>query len=222
MRFARFTRSLFLFAFLATSLGLGSVLAANPVGATLAEEARFVELLNEYRAAQGLGPLEPMVLIADLSRDHSQWMADHGNLQHAENIANGLPDRSWLGVAENIGFASHRSDTVKALHDGFVNSSGHERNMTGANYDAVGVGVVNSGNTMWVTFRFVDRPTRARSGVSPPPPRAPRSTAATHCARPHELVTTRRHAALPHADAGHDCAVDHRNSTTTSNVAFDG
>jgi len=57
----------------------------------------------------------------------------------------------WTSCAENVGYGS----SVDQVHKLFMGSSGHRANILNASYSQVGIGVVRSGGTVWVTIDFV-------------------------------------------------------------------
>ncbi len=73
--------------------------------------------------------------------------------------------KNWQRLAENVGVSTMRSacsmtdleasagKAVEGLHNAFVNSSGHYKNMVG-DHNQVGIGVHIDATKMWVTVRF--------------------------------------------------------------------
>jgi len=155
---------------LVTSVASVDVAAAAPEGASIAAvdpstaEAEFLSLLNDVRRANGKGALALNPALSTQSRGWSSTMASQGRLFHdpnlAANVGQVVPD--WARMGENVGVGYG----VRSLHDAFWASSGHRANMLGA-YNQVGIGVVNAGGKIWVTFRFV------QGSLPPPPPPAP-------------------------------------------------
>lgn len=134
-----------------------------------AAEREFVQRLNEHRTSHGLAPLVVNHELAAQSRAWSGRMAAVPRLYHDQNLAAStgriLPD--WTRVGENVGTMDSRSSThVRDLHNAFVKSPPHEQNMRGA-YNQVGIGVVYSGSTVWVTVRFAQAslPTLAQTST---------------------------------------------------------
>ena len=145
-----------------------TLLTARPAAADIAgDEAEFLRLLNGSRGSSGLGPLSDDRLAAGVGRDWSGTMAARDNLAHNPDVAAQVTSRvtrDWARIGENVGVGG----SIPALHDAFMNSASHLANVLG-DYNRVGVGVVRSGNTIWVTFVFIKGPAIA----APPPPPPP-------------------------------------------------
>jgi hypothetical protein len=113
-----------------------------------AHEMRFVDSLNVERAERGIARLTVAGDLADVARRHSAVMARDSHLHHNPNLATDVS--GWSRVGENVG----RGGSVASLHTALMNSEGHRRNMLDTNFSEVGVGVVVSGSTVWVTQVF--------------------------------------------------------------------
>ena len=140
-------------------------------------EERFVELLNGARQQAGKPALTRDPALDQLARDWSAQMA-RNTFAHrpdlAEQIARIEPQhRTW---AENIswrGAAGGVADAdLIAVHDGLMASPGHRANITG-DFNRLGVGVHIDGDTLWVTFDFLNGP----AIVAPSPPALPATPA---------------------------------------------
>ncbi|MFP5578677.1 MAG: DUF4214 domain-containing protein [Acidimicrobiia bacterium] len=139
----------------------------------------FLRRLNDLRRAKGLGPLAWNGAMAAPSIGWSQTMSAQDWLHHARDVGAGdgvepsqdyvtINSRivsNWQRLAENVGVSSMYSSctmsdlqgnsakAVEALHNAFVNSSGHYANMVG-DHNQVGIGVHIDHAKMWVTVRF--------------------------------------------------------------------
>ena len=107
------------------------LVARQPKSDLLPVERNVLDRTNAERARYGLAPLEVCEELMKSARDHGQWMARNGSLQHtsapvAENIAMGQQDSrqalaSWMGLSghrANILNASHRRIGVAAYQSG--------------------------------------------------------------------------------------------------------
>lgn len=140
-----FRKVLILMAMVASmSLVAEGVSLADPVS----DEARFVQLINQDRANSGLGPLSVDGPLVDAARNQSSRMAASGTIFHNSNLPGEVPG-GWQSLGENVGTGA----TVDDLHAAFMNSPGHRANVLG-NYDRVGLGIVMSGSTYFVTEVF--------------------------------------------------------------------
>lgn len=126
------------------SLVAEGVSLADPVS----DEGRFVQLINQDRANSGLGPLSVDGPLVDAARNQSSRMAASGMIFHNSNLPGEVPG-GWQSLGENVGTGS----SVDELHAAFMNSPGHRANVLG-NYDRIGVGIVMSGSTYFVTEVF--------------------------------------------------------------------
>lgn len=134
------------------------------------DERTFYELTNSARAANGLGALQYDVLSANVARTWSTVMATTGVLAHNPSLTlqlDTLVTASWTRYGENVGYGL--GIDVPALHQAFMDSSGHRSNILGP-FNRVGVGAVRSGDLLWVTVIFLNGPSIP---YATPPPAAP-------------------------------------------------
>ena len=110
-------------------------------------EPKFIELMNRERTARGLGSLTAAGDLTDYGRNHSGEMAAQNDLHHSTQLRSLT---NWKLLGENVG----RGGTVQALHDAFMNSPAHRDNVLRSEFSEVGVGVVTSGEVIWVTVVF--------------------------------------------------------------------
>ncbi len=119
-----------------------------------AEESRFVELLNAERGRAGLAPLAVHAGAVDVARGWAGELARRGSLAHNPNLAaqvGASVTSSWVRIGENVGMGVD----VDSVHQALMASSPHRRNMLDGAYDLVGVGVVRSGSSIWMSMVFV-------------------------------------------------------------------
>jgi hypothetical protein len=116
---------------------------------TATAETQFVNLINTLRQSKGLRPLAVDPRLTTVARGWSANMASTGTLAHNPSFSAQAPS-DWLKLGENVGYGPD----VNAIHTAFVNSPHHYANLVDADFNAVGVGVVVSGSTMWVTEDF--------------------------------------------------------------------
>lgn len=116
-----------------------------------------VELLNAHNLERGAARVGLLVLETDLNQaagKHAVWMASNDLLSHVGQGGNDISRRVraegyyYLTVGENIaeGFT-----TVEAVVNGWMNSSGHRKNILNPTYREVGFGVArsDSGDLYW-------------------------------------------------------------------------
>jgi hypothetical protein len=128
-----------------TSLAVSALVGAPAASASTTESA-FVTKINAARAAAGLPALSVRSDLVTAARSHSTTMARQGVLSHSS--LSGIC--CFKALAENVGAGA----TVGAVHTALMGSSGHRANILNPAMRHVGVGVVSSGGTLWVTEIF--------------------------------------------------------------------
>ena len=127
------------------------------------EEQAFLQIINDYRAQNNLGPLTACTSLNRAAQGHSEDMRDQDYFSHT-GLNNSSPwDRACdacydLGcgpstaMAENI--AAGNSGAAGTF-DQWVNSPGHNANMLGANFTVIGIGRATGGGTYGVYWTNV-------------------------------------------------------------------
>lgn len=136
-------------------------------------ESQFMQLLNAARAQDGRPALTRDPALDGVAREWSAEMARTGVFEHRPDLGARIAAiepqrRAW---AENIAWRQDpgglTETDVTSVHNGLMASPGHHANIMG-DFNRVGVGVVISGDTLWVTFDFLKGP-----AISPPPATTP-------------------------------------------------
>jgi uncharacterized protein YkwD len=128
---------------------------SNNSGVTLSlEESNFLTLINNYRAQNGLGTLTASVTLTQASQWMSADMASKDYFSHTDSLGRspftrmedfGYTQSSYSG--ENIAAGN---STASATFTQWKNSPGHNANMLGSSYKAIGIGrVQGSGGYGW-------------------------------------------------------------------------
>ncbi len=136
-------------------LATGAAVQAQVVSDSEAEARIFAEL-NHSREEAGKPPLTLDPKLTQAARNHSELLVKHQALSHQFPGESTLEERLrsvglfFTDAAENVGLNSQLSD----VNSMFLRSPGHRANMLNAVYDAVGIGVVQSGRDFWVTEDF--------------------------------------------------------------------
>src|ERR1044072_3499992 len=156
--------------------GIVTVAAGTASASTASDESHFVSLINYERTsdtrsyscgrAGGLNSLAVYRDLVSVARKHSEQMAAKGTIWHDSSTWNSVS--GWSEDGENVGM---RPSTISApvgnLHTAFMNSSEHCQNILFSHpnpvFNEVGVGVVISNNTMYVTEIFVRRSSTSTS-----------------------------------------------------------
>lgn len=127
---------------------VATLLPASAAEAAPEHELRFVDSLNVERAKRDLPRLTVASDLSDVARGHSAVMARDSNLHHNPNLGGQVS--GWTRVAENVG----RGPSVSSIHRALMDSPGHRANILDSRVTEVGIGVVVSGSTVWVTQVF--------------------------------------------------------------------
>jgi hypothetical protein len=149
-------------------------LGAAPASADDAgDEAAFLARLNDLRTSQGLPALAPNSALTGVARAWAGSMAAAGTISHNPSLASQGPS-NWARLGENVGMGMD----VPSVHNAFVNSPAHYRNMVDAGFDSVGIGVVRNGSgALFVTVNFMQAKAVAVAAPAPaaaaPKPAAP-------------------------------------------------
>jgi Cysteine-rich secretory protein family len=141
--------------------------ALSPASAdTVSPEMEFATRINEARITAGLSALVVQPKLADQARSWSVKMseASGGNLgracqlSHNPNLAREVP-LVWRTLGENVGCAA---SNVEAVHQAFMDSPEHRRNILNPKFDSVGIAIATSDTTMFVTEVFMQRGVKPR------------------------------------------------------------
>jgi uncharacterized protein YkwD len=177
-------------------------------------------LLNQQRAANGIGPLVENAALSTASAGYSQRMVSQGFFGHESpdggTLVQRLTDVGYLGddaawvVGENIGWGQASLATARSMVTAWMNSPGHRENLLSADYTQVGLGLALGTPTdqTWGATYTTDFGT----GAAPAPAhRRAKAAAAGHkkasrtasCAR---AASTRRAARTTKAKRSSACA----------------
>ena len=133
----------------------------SPAAASPGNEASFVALVNQTRAAKGLPALQTDSQLTSLARSWASSMragaCGSGNfICHASPISAGVT-HNWAKLGENVGTGPE----IGAVMDAFIASPGHYANIIDPEFTHIGVGVVWEGGRLYTTHRFMKLQTPA-------------------------------------------------------------
>lgn len=129
-----------------------TLVGVGPRTAFAGAEDDFVSKINAERGARGLRTLSVESDLTAVARRHSQRMAKDGAIYHNPNL--GSEVRGWRTVGENVG----RGRTVQKIHDAFMASDYHARNIVDPAMNQLGVGVAyGDDGRIYVTQIFAER-----------------------------------------------------------------
>lgn len=124
-----------------------------------AGEDQIIALINQERTQRGLQPVVKDESLTRAARLHTVMMVEKRELTHRLADEPVLRDRvAVTGIAfdaagENVAYDAN----VQHAHVEFMHSPGHRANILLPKFNAVGVGVVHSGNLIWVTEDFAQK-----------------------------------------------------------------
>lgn len=131
-----------------------ALLAVAAASCMPAEERTFLDRTNSLRAAHGVTALKEHGDLTQKAEAWAQHMARTGRLEHS-TLSSGLSGVPWTSLGENVGMSSPTSDTLLTIHNMFVSSAGHRKNLLNSGYNHMGVGVArDSAGRIWVAEVF--------------------------------------------------------------------
>lgn len=116
-----------------------------------ADQQRAFDLVNQSRSSSGIASLEQDNTAKKKAQAWAEHLARQGKLAHS-NLASGMDD-GWKALGENVGYGS----SIDHVHQQFMNSSGHRKNILNAGYTHLGVGVAQGNGRTYVVHVFVKR-----------------------------------------------------------------
>lgn len=145
-------------AVLLSLLALGLTLRAAHAADGPTDEAEFVTRINALRAERGLPALREDPELVRGARAWARQMAAAGGISHMpESSLRTDIKETWCKIGENVG----EGPEVGLLHDAFVKSPLHLKNLVDPDFDAVGIGIVYAADQdgeqiIYVAQRFLD------------------------------------------------------------------
>jgi hypothetical protein len=133
------------------------------------DEAHFVALINDLRASKGVRPLQVHSHLVSVARNWAATMASAGSIWHNPNLRSdieaGVPN--WQVIGENVGVGPN----VPVLHQAFIDSPGHYKNLVDPRFTHIGVGVVfGSDGSMYTAHQFLTLAEVATASAPAPTP----------------------------------------------------
>ena len=139
------------------SLGLSQGIAqrSGARGEGDAAEQLFA-LANQTRVRAGAPPLVWDPALAAAARKHCERMVAEGPISHRYGGEPDLSERASMGgahfslIEENIAVGSYAAE----IHEGWMNSPGHRRNLLNPDVDRVGIAVISRGGSMYAVADY--------------------------------------------------------------------
>lgn len=148
-------------ALLAVLLSMAGVLGlARPAAAAGPNTADILAAVNAARAQAGLAPYTLSSQLSSVALGWSQQMAAKNALSHNPSLTSQVSNWSYLG--ENVGVGP----TWSAIETAFMNSPEHRSNILDHDFTQIGIGVVVSGDRVWITQDFRRPQTSASTSSS--------------------------------------------------------
>jgi uncharacterized protein YkwD len=153
------------------------VATPRPAAALDAQEQAFLTLINNYRAANGLGALSTNAQLEAAADWMSNDMAAKNYFSHTDSLgrdpfqrmaAFGYDYNTWKG--ENLAAGS---ETAQAAFDLWKNSPGHDANMLNANFTVIGIARAYGANSSYGWYWTTNFGGQGGSPPPAPPPPAP-------------------------------------------------
>ncbi|MGA8039655.1 MAG: CAP domain-containing protein [Acidimicrobiia bacterium] len=157
-------------------------------------EADFLAKINASRASAGLAPLQVDGGLRTHARNHTADMVAAGGIFHSsESELKAAAGSGWDKIGENVG----RGQSVASLHEAFMNSAGHKKNILG-DYNYVGIGTDSSDGYLYVTVVFMKKgstssptaPDKTPTTVTTKTPAVTKAPAPTTTTQPPTTTTT--------------------------------
>ncbi|WP_157155630.1 CAP domain-containing protein [Diaminobutyricimonas sp. LJ205] len=195
---------------IALLLAFGALFISAPP-AHASETGTIHSLVNQARAAEGLGALNRNSAMDQVAANWANQMAANGTLSHNPNYSDQIPG-GWTRSAENV---AQGHPTGAAMQAGWMNSSGHRANILG-DYTDVGIAFINAGGTTWGVQVFgkygasaaAPAPAPAPEQAAKPAPDAAANAAAEEAAKAAAAEKAAAEAAAAEAAAAEQAAAE--------------
>jgi uncharacterized protein YkwD len=112
---------------------------------------QLLKRTNAARERRGLRPVRLDRERSQIARRHSARMAAAGYLFHTTKVSVYLQGIRWHRWGENVGYTS---GSVAGLHDAFMASAPHRRNILQRGFRRVAIGTVRVDGRLWATLFF--------------------------------------------------------------------
>lgn len=135
------------------SLVLAALIPATPAtGATCwnysAKERSFAKKINKARGRRDVRRLRLDPELSRVAMKQTKAMVKKRRLHHSSNLGSRVTH--WKLLGENVGYGG----TVRSLHNAFMRSAPHKKNILRRGFRYVGVGTKVAHGYLWVTVVF--------------------------------------------------------------------
>jgi uncharacterized protein YkwD len=131
----------------------------TPSNVDTSAEREIVRLVNHERTSRGLQPLAVDDRLLAAARVHSELMARYGDVGHVVRGEKTVEIRlGETGIHQSrLGENVAMTEDAASAHDALMHSPGHRANILKPEYNAVGIGVVRTRDSIFVTQDFAER-----------------------------------------------------------------
>jgi uncharacterized protein YkwD len=108
-------------------------------------------LLNDQRAAAGLGSLTATGPLGTTAQHYAEYMVSDAHFAHRDESGHNVVSRvlstdptladRWLVLGENLGWGTYGMATPRSMVQGWMNSPTHRDNILYRDFDEIGVGI---------------------------------------------------------------------------------
>lgn len=135
---------------------MGVAAGAEAQGGASSPAGQLLTLANQSRAQMGAGPLRWDAALAAAAMRHCQRMVQTNALSHQFG---GEPDLSQRTSAEGAHFDLIEENIAvgpypAGIHDGWMHSPGHRRNLLNPDVDRVGIAVIAAGGMLYAVADY--------------------------------------------------------------------
>jgi len=148
---------------IAMSLAIG-VFGTGTAFAATDDASQAVGDVNAARLGSGISTLTQARDLDQVALAQAQRMATEQRLYHNPNLATDVT--GWQTVGENVGVGPD----VATIDDAFYGSAPHRANILDTRYGEIGIGMVRTGDTLWIAQVF--RQPKVAALVATPAPSA--------------------------------------------------
>ncbi|HYP24684.1 MAG TPA: CAP domain-containing protein [Actinomycetota bacterium] len=113
-------------------------------------ERGFAKRINDVRGVARAGTLRLDPELSRAARLHTREMVKQQKLYHTPSDKLSKRVTNWTVLGENVGVGGD----VQSLHDAFMASPGHAKNVLYDSFRHVGIGTIKSRGQLWVTVIF--------------------------------------------------------------------
>ena len=105
--------------------------------------------VNNSRGARNIRPVAQNHQLTVKAQRWAEYLARTGPLAHSQ-LPSGITYR-WRSIGENVGFGS----SIREVHRGYMNSSGHRANILSSKFNYIGTGYATGRGRVYTVHVFM-------------------------------------------------------------------